>query len=357
MNAPTPPDPDDSRREYLRAFDESIRFGATPTSSPLPDQELRELERLLVQLNSAWVDPAKQLLCGYPLIRNLGQGTIGPTFLVRETEGNQPLVLRILWPELAANSKVRSAFLADAATARALTMPAIVTVKAFGNAGAVCFVASRFTVGQSLADWRTTHVGAAPWTTVARFFARLASVVGAAHDRGFTHGNLKPSNIFLPGDRTIAIDQLAESDFRVAEFGLAKAVLAVGRSPQAGLPWPSPQYLPPEHSSSHPLTPTGDVYAFGVMLYEFITARSPVQGTTRDEIAKQTRHGKIRSPHDLGIDIGQPANELVMRCLSQDQAARPQTGQQLAELLLATITQPAGSPAAATWWKRLFGWK
>ncbi len=356
MKASMSPDPDDSRQSQLSAFDESLRSGITPAASASTDAEQRELERLLVQLNSAWPHKDAKTICGYPIIRVLGQGAIGPCYLVKDLKRNEPMVLRILWPELAGNGRIRETILGDAMRLRELTIRGIVSVKEAGKAGAVCYVASNYLLGQSLAEWRSRHATTGvPWQPVLRFIARVSAVLGSAHDLGLSHGNLKPSNIFLTGDKPIPIDQLGECDFRITELGLTRALHAAGRSALAGLPWPSPQYLPPEQSSAHPPSPAGDVYALGVMLYELLTARSPVHGTTRDEIAKVTRHGKPSSPIELGVAISPEVNDLVMLCLDKVPANRPATGNRLAGLLM-SLLEPKEPPAPAPWWKQWLGW-
>src|SRR5690606_8167378 len=103
---------------------------------------------------------------------------------------------------------------------------------------------------------------------------QVAEVLVAAHPLGLVHQDLKPENIFLErtsdgGDRAV-----------VRDFGLAFIDQRddVARMTQAGGLLGTPAYIAPEQISGGHVGPPADVYAFGCMLYEMLTSRTPFEG-------------------------------------------------------------------------------
>ena len=94
--------------------------------------------------------------------------------------------------------------------------------------------------------------------------AQVAEGLAFAHSRGIAHGNLKPSNIFVDPARDVSI----------LDFGVAKwlaAILAAGARPEGLVAG----YLAPEQVLGQPFDARSDIFALGVMLYEFASGKHP----------------------------------------------------------------------------------
>ena len=97
--------------------------------------------------------------------------------------------------------------------------------------------------------------------------AQVAEGLAFAHSRGIAHGNLKPSNIFVDAARDVSI----------LDFGIAKwlaALLAAGSRPEGLVA----NYLAPEQVLGQPFDARSDIFALGVMLYEFACGKISVFG-------------------------------------------------------------------------------
>jgi serine/threonine protein kinase len=353
------PSPDDARVDHLVQFDEALRLGRDPTPNPALDADLKRAEEFLLRLQSLW--PRRlQRIGPYTLVRSLGQGTIGPCYLAEDSATRRPTVVKILWPDLCANAKLQQRLLQEAQVIESLRGEGIAPLREVGSAGSVCIVVSEYNSGPSLAQWRLKMPQPLTWEIGLKLAARLADVLQIAHAQGISHGNLKPSNIFLPGQTELTPANLHEASLRIAEFALAKAVQQARLSTQGAHPWPMPQYLAPEQIAQRcrSAEPACDVYALGVLLYELLTGRSPVKVTTREDVFAQTRGHAPPPLRHYRPEISREVDDLVLRCLAKRPRDRFASGRPLAEALRALLPAPtpASEPPPPAWWKQWLGW-
>src|SRR5262249_39688978 len=86
----------------------------------------------------------------------------------------------------------------------------------------------------------------------------LARAIHAAHERGITHGALKPANVMVPNQGVP----------KITDFGLAKRLEVGAGLTQTGAILGTPSYMSPEQAAGKPVTACTDVYSLGAILYE-----------------------------------------------------------------------------------------
>eukprot|EP00775_Hariotina_reticulata_P003224 gene3224-3501_t len=109
--------------------------------------------------------------------------------------------------------------------------------------------------------------------------ADVAAGISYLHGRNVCHGDLKCENILLKSETQDPDGVLA----KVADFGLSRA-LALGQSHLSTRRYGTVAMMPPELLVSGKLTPAADVYSFGIMLWQFVTAEIPFHGLHHGEI-------------------------------------------------------------------------
>src|SRR5262249_50767346 len=144
-----------------------------------------------------------------------------------------------------------------------------------------------------------------------------AHAVHSAHRLGVVHRDLKPANVLLT----------LEGEPKIADFGVAKQLAterdAGGRFvTQAGMVMGTPEYMAPEQAAGDPPTPATDIYALGVILYELLTARVPLQGATPVETMALTRQQEPVSPSRLQPGLPRDLETICLKCLEKEPGKR-----------------------------------
>src|SRR5262249_6832047 len=211
-----------------------------------------------------------------------------------------------------------------------------------GAVGPVCYIASAYCPGLTLAAWLKERTDPVPARVAAMLVATLAGAVQHAHSRGVVHRDLKPSNVLLqlrPEEVPLSVDAAgsgtpdAELPFipKVTDFGLAKLTLDAsvssgegGGPTQSGAIVGTPSYMAPEQArgKSKAVGPAADIYALGVMLYELLVGRPPFQGETALDTLEQVRSQDPVSPRRLRPKLPGDLETICLKCLAKEPARR-----------------------------------
>ena len=162
--------------------------------------------------------------------------------------------------------------------------------------------------------------------------AQVAEGLAFAHSRGIAHGNLKPSNIFVD----------AAHDVSILDFGIAKwlaALLEAGSRPEGLVA----NYLAPEQILGQTFDARSDIFALGLMLYEFASGKYPFSADP-GLIPREIVHSE---PAPLGSPVPQELEHLLARALKKDPEQRLQTAEEFASGLYLAAQQLRRAAASA----------
>ena len=223
---------------------------------------------------------------------------------------DRDVAIKFLRPGLAAQPHIRDRFESEARNAAQLTHPNVVTVLDSGEIDGQPYMVMECLPGRTLKDALVDGpLGEQQAKAVAR---DILSALAAAHELGIVHRDVTPANILLTDDGRA----------KIADFGIAKS-LEAGSQTLVGQVLGTPSYLAPERVRGEPATPSADVYALGVVLYEALSATKPFR---RDSAVASARAVLSTMPaplHDLRPDIDPAFAAAIDRAMAKDPAARP----------------------------------
>lgn len=275
----------------------------------------------------------KAALAGrYAVERELGAGGMATVYLAEDLRHHRQVAVKVLRPDLAATLGP-DRFLREIELAARLTHPHILPLHDSGEADGLLFYVMPYIRGESLRE-KIRREGELPIDEAVRLLREVVDALAYAHAEGVVHRDIKPDNVLLTGRHAV-----------VSDFGVAKAVSeATGREKltTAGVALGTPTYMAPEQIAADPhIDHRADIYAIGVMAYEMLTGRPPLEGATPQAVLA-AHISEVADPVAAHRDTVPPAlDDLVMRCLAKKPADRWQRADEMLPHLEA-FTTPSG---------------
>jgi hypothetical protein len=310
------------------------------------EQDVAVLRRLQQALSAPPPGGAGRGRVGrFELRRELGRGGFGVVFLAWDPLLHREVALKVPHLKSLLTPEAQRRFLGEARAAAGLDHPNVVPVHEAGEAGGVCYIASAYCEGVTLADWLRDQAGPVPARDAAALVATLAEAVAYVHGRNVWHRDLKPSNILL--QRT-ATSPTAWRGFtpRLTDFGLAKTTEGAAGLTRSGTVQGTLLYMAPEQAEGRiaDIGPATDVWALGAILYELLTGRPPFKQESQPAVLHAICYDEPVSPSQLRPDVPLALAAVCLRCLRKKPAERYSAAADLAAALrswLAAETGPA----------------
>ncbi|CAN5874554.1 hypothetical protein BH23GEM9_BH23GEM9_07710 [soil metagenome] len=267
------------------------------------------------------------------ILRTLGSGDTANVYLAREAALQRLVAVKVLRPDVAADTVARQRFEREAQSAARISHANVTAIYRVGRlTGDVPYMVMEYIDGRTVRD--IVESGSAFDYGYARaLLASVAAALEAAHDRGIIHRDVRPGNVFVENRTARAV----LGDFGIAAL-LESGSASASRLTAVGVRLGETRYMSPEQIRGDPVTEQSDVYAFGILAYEVLTGRGPYDA--KGEAQMITAHLQ-REPlrlRDLRGDVDAAVAILIERCLAKEPNRRPR-----AQELAAALAAPAAS--------------
>jgi eukaryotic-like serine/threonine-protein kinase len=272
----------------------------------------------------------------YTLLDELGRGGMASVYRARDEVLDRQVAVKLLHPHLATDTAFLDRFRREARAAAALSHPNVVGVHDWGETDDGAYLVLQLVEGPTLRQLLRQRGQLTP-EEAAGIMIPAARGLGAAHDAGLIHRDVKPENLLLGQDGTV----------RVTDFGLARAVASSTSTFGTDVLVGSPHYLSPEAVSGERLDPRADVYALGVVLFECLTGRPPHNGESAFATAVQHTSHAVPAPSTLVAGIEPGVDDVVRWATAIDRGTRYPTGDDFARALNNAVPSPSPPIALA----------
>jgi hypothetical protein len=307
---------------------------ATSGGAPLRSDRDRELR-------------AGDLLAHFRIDRRLGVGGMGEVWLATDMALDRPVAIKVLPPEVARDASRRERLFREARAQARIHHPNVCHIYYVGEERGIVFFAMEHIAGESLAE--RVSKGPVPVDEAIEWVRMAALGLREAHRHGFTHRDVKPSNLMVDGHGQV----------KVVDFGLVtrgettddrdgRAAVDVTQTAMVG----TPLYMAPEQGRGEVVDFRADIYALGATLHHLVAGRPPFEGQTAAEVMSQ--HAQRPRPA-LAVTTRNrrvaPLDTVLQRMMAKDPAQRHSTYDALVtdlERISTARTRPAGIFARAT---------
>ena len=272
----------------------------------------------------------------YQLLERIGTGGMADVFRARDSMLERSVAIKILHETYSDDKAFQDRFRQEARAAANLSHPNIVTVHDFGFDNGQLFIVMEYIPGKDLKTILRQR-GRYSVEEAIPLIVQACAGIGYAHRAGLVHCDIKPHNMIVTPD----------SRLKVTDFGIARALSTIMPDERADVVWGSPQYFSPEQAVGEAPSPASDVYSLGVVLYEALTGALPFTAPSSGELARLHLEEDPIPPSEYILDIPSALEEIVMKVLSKEPAARYRTADQLGRVLLRFGTQRDAPPASA----------
>ncbi len=300
-----------------------------------------------VQAYLAEVRPGTILDQKYRIEHSITEGGMGAVYAARHVQLGMKLAVKVILPGLVEENEAIRRFGREARAAAKITNDHVVRILDVGElqSGAP-YMVMEFLEGQNGAGYLEEH---APLSIddVIDFGVQACTAVAAAHALGIIHRDLKPSNLVFvprPSGRPLV---------KVLDFGLSKIVSPDGHESanltKSGWGLGSPAYASPEQwRDSRNADKRSDIWALGVILYEFSTRTVPFDGPNVALMGMNVAGADPIPPRELRADIPVDLERIVLRCLAKNADDRFQDVEALSKALRACQSRHAALGSSST---------
>lgn len=257
----------------------------------------------------------------YQLVARLGSGGFGVVFKAHDTGLDRDVALKLLHPTHSGLERYRKRFEQEARSAAAIESDHVVRVYNVGTTQeSLVYIVMELVEGQSVSDWLEEDSGRSP-NDIARIVLQAAKGLGAAHQHGLIHRDIKCANLLIDrNNRT-----------KVTDFGLARVVdpnaatMSLTEQFAGTLPYMSPEQL----AATSKIDQRSDVYSLGVVLYELLGAARPFRGIPA-AIVSQIASVDPPPLRQLNPNCPRDLATIAEKCLRKEPGKRYQSAEELA---------------------------
>ncbi len=261
-------------------------------------------------------------LSHYRLRQLLARGGMSIVYIAEDTHTGSTVAIKLVHKS---NDEYYSHFQREVQTLADLKHNHVLPVFEYGEHGSWFYMVMPYVAYGTLKQHLTKSLLLSTHEA-GRILAQLAAALSLSHERGIAHGDIKPSNILLHNGEHVYL----------ADFGLARHIQETGEATHIHVPQGTPEYMAPELTVQS-ATPSSDIYALGVVLYQMLTGRPPFKSSTPIGLHWKHLREQPVAPSFYNPLVSHTTDKVVLRALAKHPAQRFQTIREFAHAYQASL--------------------
>ncbi len=247
----------------------------------------------------------------YQLEAKLGEGGMGSVYRALDLTTRKTVAVKILRRDLCESKHARRRFAREARASAMLNHPGVVRVFDYVD-DVRPFIVMELIDGVSLR--RHIRREKPPVDRTLELLQFVCEALGHAHHRGVVHRDMKPDNVVVT----------REGRIKVLDFGLARVMTPdLSQLTRSGSALGTCSYMSPEQAAGKDADERSDLYAMGVMMYEFLCGSTPFSADDPASILYMHVHEEPEPPRVLNPDLHPELERLILSLMAKDAAERP----------------------------------
>jgi len=206
-----------------------------------------------------------QTISHYKILEKLGEGGMGIVYKAHDSELDRAVAMKFLPQYLTSDAAEKERFHHEARAASALNHPNISTIYEIKEFESQIYLAMEYVEGKTLKQ--LIEADPLPIKKALDTAIQVCDGLGAAHEKGVVHRDIKSDNIMVT----------PKGQVKIMDFGLAK-VKGATKLTKAGSTLGTAAYMSPEQAQGEEVDQRSDIFSFGVVLYELLTSKLPFRG-------------------------------------------------------------------------------
>jgi serine/threonine-protein kinase len=286
------------------------------------------------------LEPGELIDGKYRVRRLLGKGGMGAVFEGFHTLVERRVAIKVLHADVAASPDGAARFAREVRAAGRIGNDHILEIYDVGSLpDGARYMVSEFLDGETLSS-RLNREGRLSPSIAAGFALQLLTGLAAAHQAGIVHRDLKPDNIFLLREKSGRRDFVKIIDFGISKFQADDGTPLLMTATGAVLG--TPYYLSPEQARGlRDIDGRSDLYAVGVILYQAVAGRLPIQAESFNELLFKIALETPPSLAEIVRGIDPNFSALTQKAMARERAERFQSAEELRAALVAWLDEPA----------------
>jgi serine/threonine protein kinase/Tfp pilus assembly protein PilF len=252
----------------------------------------------------------------YKILEKLGEGGMGVVYKAQDIQLQRLVALKFLPPHISEHPEEKARFVHEAQSASALNHPNVTTIYGIEESPEGLFIVMEYVEGKTVKE--IAEKGTPSIKRILDIAIQVCEGLNAAHKKDIIHRDIKSDNLMVT----------PEGQVKIMDFGLAKLKGAT-KLTKADTTLGTAAYMSPEQASGDEVDQRSDVFSFGVVLYELLTAQLPFKGEHTAAIIYSILNDEPQPVARFNNKVSADLERVISKALSKEREERYQHADEL----------------------------